>query len=283
MPDPETLPASLRCGRFELTFRRQLVMGIVNVTPDSFSDGGLHATTDAAIEHARRLVDEGADLLDIGGESTRPGAMPVGDDEEIARIGPVLEAMRDCGVPLSVDTRHAGVMKVALELGADMINDVNGFRDPGALDVVADSRAALCVMHMLGDPATMQRAPVYQDVDAEVASFLSRRIEALVRAGVARDRIVLDPGIGFGKTQADNLRLLRELPALRNLGYPVLIGLSRKSLIGHLTGRAVGDRLAGSLGGGLGAAERGAAILRVHDVGATRDALAVWHALTGRD
>lgn len=283
MTDSENLPGPLRCGRFELTFQRPLVMGIVNVTPDSFSDGGRHATADAAIAHACRLVDEGADLLDIGGESTRPGAMPVGDAVEIARIGPVLEAMRDCGIPLSVDTRHAGVMRVALDLGADMINDVNGFRDPGALEVVAGSRAALCVMHMLGDPATMQHAPAYRDVVAEVASFLRGRVEALWRVGVPRDRIVLDPGIGFGKTPTDNLRLLRELPTLCDVGYPVLVGLSRKSLIGHLTGKTVGDRLAGSLGGALGAAGRGAAILRVHDVAATRDALAVWHAMAVRD
>jgi dihydropteroate synthase len=279
MAEPGSARLTLRCGRFSLTLGKPLVMGIVNVTPDSFSDGGRYLAVDAAIAHARRLLEEGADILDIGGESTRPGAQPVGDAEEIARISPVLEAMRESGVPLSVDTRHAGVMRAALALGADMINDVDAFRDSGAIEAVAGSPAGLCVMHMLGEPSTMQQSPVYRDVVAEVTQFLEQRVMALTRAGVARDRIVLDPGIGFGKTQEDNLRLLREPAALLGIGLPVLIGLSRKSLIGHLTGRPVEGRLAGSLGGAIAAAASGAAILRVHDVAATRDALAVWQAI----
>lgn len=259
-------------------------MGVVNVTPDSFSDGGRHATADSAIAHARRLIDEGADLLDIGGESTRPGASPVDPDAEWARIGPVIAGLRDCGLPLSVDTRRAGVMRRALAAGADMINDVAGFAEPASIEAVAASEAALCAMHMLGEPFTMQREPVYRDVVSEVVGFLYGRLEALVRAGVARERVVLDPGIGFGKTADHNVRLIRELGRLVDLGQPVLAGVSRKSLIGELTGgRPVGDRLAGSVAGALALVDRGAKIVRVHDVGATRQALDVWQALAVGD
>lgn len=279
MTDPATPAAPLRCGRFELPTGSPLVMGIVNVTPDSFSDGGRYLASDAAIAHARRLIDEGADLIDIGGESTRPGSAEVGEAEEIARVLPVLEALRSCGRPLSVDTRHAAVMRAAIDAGADMINDVAGFRAPGAVEAVASGRTGLCVMHMLGEPRTMQQAPVYQDVVAEVAAFLRERVWALLAAGVARERLVLDPGIGFGKTQADNLRLMRGLPALAGLGLPLLVGVSRKSMIGNITGREVGQRLAGSLAAALAAVHRGALIVRVHDVAQTRDALAVWRAI----
>lgn len=272
-------PRTLLCGRFVLPLSRPLVMGVVNVTPDSFSDGGRHFAADAAIAHARALLAEGADLLDVGAESTRPGAAPVGEAEELARLGPVLEALRDCGVPLSVDTRHAGVMRAVLALGVDMINDVNGFRGPGAIEAVARSDAALCVMHMRGEPETMQQAPAYDDVLGEVHTFLRARIAVLRAAGVAARRLVIDPGIGFGKTQDDNLRLLHGLPRLRADGLPVLVGLSRKSLVGHLTGRPVAQRLAGSLGGALAATALGAEILRVHDVAETRDALSVWRAI----
>jgi len=271
----------LACGRFELALDRPLVMGVVNVTPDSFSDGGLYAHADAAIAHARRLIGEGADLVDIGGESTRPGAAPVSPADEIARVAPVLEALRDAGRPLSVDTRRPEVMRAALALGADMINDVEGFRSRAAIDAVAGGRAALCVMHMLGDPSTMQHAPVYRDVVSQVHGFLQDRLQRLGEAGVSPARVVLDPGIGFGKTQEDNLRLLRALPALCAAGRPVLVGVSRKSLIGHLTGRPLDERLAGSLAAMLAAAARGARILRVHDVAASRDALAVWQAIEG--
>ncbi len=254
-------------------------MGVVNVTPDSFSDGGRYLAADAAITHARRLLDDGADLIDIGGESTRPGSLPAGEAEEIARVLPVLEALRDCGRPLSVDTRHPAVMRAALAAGADMINDVGGFRAPGALEAVAGSDAGLCVMHMLGEPSTMQQAPVYRDVVAEVSAFLQARLVALTAAGVVRERITLDPGIGFGKNLQDNLRLLRGLPVLAGLGRPLLLGVSRKSMLGQLTGRPVGERLAASVAAALACVHRGASIVRVHDVAETRDALAVWRAI----
>jgi dihydropteroate synthase len=272
----------LHCGRFDLDLTVPQVMGIVNVTPDSFSDGGRYLAADAAIAHARRLLDDGADLLDIGGESTRPGSLPVREAEEIARVLPVLEALRDCGRPLSVDTRHAGVMRAALDAGADMINDVAGFRAPGALEAVAGSRAGLCAMHMLGEPSTMQRAPVYRDVVAEVGAFLEARLLALVAAGVDPERVTLDPGIGFGKDLQHNLTLLRELPVLASrLGRPLLLGVSRKSMLGQLTGREVGQRVAGSVAAALACVHRGAAIVRVHDVAETKDALAVWRAIEG--
>ena len=273
--------AFLRCGRFELALDRALVMGVVNVTPDSFSDGGRYAAADAAIAHAESLLAEGADLLDIGGESTRPGATPLQADEEVRRILPVIEAMRDCGRPISVDTRRPEVMRAAIEAGADMVNDVAGFRTPEAIAAVAASRVACCVMHMLGDPSRMQNEPVYRDVASEVAEWLYGRCADLRRAGVAPERLVIDPGIGFGKTQEDNVRLLRELPRLAGAGLPVLVGVSRKSLIGGLTGRPVDERLAGSLAAMLAAVARGARIVRVHDVAATRDALAVWNSIEG--
>lgn len=279
MTDLQAAGRSLSCGRYVLALDRPLIMGIVNATPDSFFDGGRHATADAAIAHARRLLDEGADLLDIGGESTRPGSAPVTREEELARIAPVIEALRDCGRPLSVDTRHPAVMHETLALGADMINDVAGFREPGAIEAVAAGSAGLCVMHMLGEPSTMQRAPGYRDVVAEVSAFLRERVAALLRAGVDRSRIVVDPGIGFGKTHDDNLALMRALPVLGVGGLPVLIGLSRKSMIGRITGREPEGRLAGSVAGALAAARAGAAIVRVHDVAETRDALEVWKAI----
>lgn len=275
------MPKTLRCGRFELDLSRPLVMGIVNATPDSFSDGGRYLAADAAIEHARRLLDDGADMLDIGGESTRPGSAAVGQAEELGRVLPVLEALRDCGRPLSVDTRHSGVMRGVLDAGADMINDVAGFRAPGALEAVAGGTAGLCVMHMLGEPSTMQQAPVYRDVVAEVSAFLQDRVSALLACGVAPERILLDPGIGFGKNLDHNLSLLRGLPALAGLGFPLLLGVSRKSMIGQVTGRGVGERMAGSVAAALASVHLGAAIVRVHDVAETKDALAVWQAIEG--
>lgn len=269
----------LRCGRFDLALDRPLVMGIVNATPDSFSDGGRYLAADAAIAHARQLIADGADILDIGGESTRPGSVPVGTEGELARVLPVLEALRDCGRPLSVDTRHAAVMRAVLDAGADMINDVAGFRDPGAVEAVAGRSAGLCVMHMLGEPTTMQQAPVYQDVVAEVSAYLSARVAVLRAAGVDPARLTLDPGIGFGKNLQHNLALLRALPELGRLGAPLLLGISRKSMIGQLTGRAPADRVAGSVAAALAAVHRGAAIVRVHDVAQTCDALAVWRAI----
>ncbi len=270
---------TLRCGRFTLTLDRVLVMGVINVTPDSFSDGGRHDTPRAALEHAQALITEGADLLDIGGESTRPGAQPVSEAEEIRRIVPVLDALRDCGRPLSVDTRRPAVMRAALEHGADLINDIEALRAPGALEAVRDSDCGVCLMHMLGQPGTMQQAPHYDEVVGEVEDFLAARVAAALEAGIARERIIVDPGIGFGKTVAHNLALLAALDELVALGQPVLIGVSRKSMIGKLTGRETGHRLPGSLSAMLAAVQRGAAIVRVHDVAATCDALRVWQAI----
>jgi len=266
-----------------LAQRRPLLMGIVNVTPDSFHDGGRHATWEAAVAHAQRLLEEGADLLDIGGESTRPGAAPVGADEELARVLPVIEALRGCGVPLSVDTRQPPVMRTALAVGAAMINDINALRAPGAIAALVGTDASVCLMHMQGEPRTMQQAPRYGDVAAEVAAFLRERIDACIAAGIARERIVVDPGFGFGKRFEDNLALARALPQLAAVA-PLLVGFSRKSMIGAITGRkATGDRLAGSIGAALWAARAGASILRVHDVAATRDALAVWRHFEGEE
>lgn len=266
------------CGRFEFDLERPLVMGIVNVTPDSFSDGGEHADADTAIRHARRLIDEGAQILDLGGESTRPGAEPVSAPDELARLLPVIEALRDCGVPLSVDTFKPEVMRATLDAGVDMINDIYGFRQPGAIEAVAASRCGLCVMHMQGEPGTMQQSPVYTDLFGEISTFLTTRAGLLESAGVDPRRIVLDPGFGFGKTADHNYQLLRGLSGLRVSGYPLLTGLSRKRMIGDATGKPVTDRVAGSIAGALACVARGAAIVRVHDVAPTVDALKVWYA-----
>ncbi|KOF55093.1 MULTISPECIES: dihydropteroate synthase [unclassified Achromobacter] len=267
------------CGRFEFDLERPLVMGIVNVTPDSFSDGGRHNDPDAAVAHARRLIDEGAHILDLGGESTRPGAEPVSAQDELARLLPVVEALRDCGVPLSIDTFKPEVMRATLDAGADMINDIYGFRQPGAIEAVAQSRCGLCVMHMKGEPRTMQaEPPEYSDVIGEIGLFLGSRAQKLRAAWVDPRRIVLDPGFGFGKTADQNFQLLRRLSSLRSAGYPLLIGLSRKTMIGQATGRPVGDRLPGSIAAALACVARGASIVRVHDVAATVDALKVWQA-----
>jgi dihydropteroate synthase len=272
-------PGRLRCGRFSLDLGRPLLMGIVNVTPDSFHDGGAFLEPARAVEHARRLIAEGADIIDVGGESTRPGAEPVSEAEELARILPVLRELRDAAVPVAVDTMKPGVMRAALAEGASMINDVNALRAAGALEAAGESQAGVCLMHMLGEPRTMQADPHYDDVVGEVRDFLGRRAAAAEAAGIARERIVVDPGFGFGKTVAHNMLLLRELGSLRALGLPVLFGASRKSSLARITGREGGDRLHASVAAALLAAERGASILRVHDVSATRDALAVWQAM----
>ena len=271
----------LRCGKYALPLERVLVMGVVNVTPDSFYDGGRHADPQAAIDHARRLAEEGADLLDVGGESTRPGAAPVTAEEELARILPVLEGIAGLGVPASVDTMKPEVMRVALAHGAAMINDVTALAAPGALEIVAMSDAAVCLMHMRGSPRTMQADPVYADVTVEVRDFLAARAAACTRSGIARERIVVDPGFGFGKTVAHNLTLLARLGDIAALGFPVLAGWSRKSSLGRITGRPAEERLAGSVAAALIAVQRGARIVRVHDVAATRDALAVLAAVEG--
>lgn len=254
-------------------------MGIVNATPDSFSDGGRYLSAPRAVEHALRLLEEGADILDIGGESTRPGAQGVGAAEEIDRVLPVLEGLAGCGCPLSVDTMKPAVMTAVLAAGADMINDVRALLEPGALDALAASDAAVCLMHMRGQPRTMQASPCYDDVVGEVTAFLAARVAAAEDAGIARVRLVLDPGFGFGKNLEHNLALLRHLDALTALGLPVLAGLSRKSMIGALTGAPVEERMAGSVAAALVAVQKGVRIVRVHDVKATRDALAVLEAV----
>jgi len=251
-------------------------MGVVNVTPDSFSDGGRFLEAAAAVDQARRLSAEGAGIIDIGGESSRPGAAPVSDQQELDRVLPVLEQIGDLCV--SVDTRRPAVMKAALAAGASMINDIQALSEPYALEAVAGTGCAVCLMHMKGQPATMQREPRYDDVVAEVKAFLSDAVRKARFAGIGADRIVIDPGFGFGKTAAHNLEILRKLGEFRSLGVPVVAGLSRKSTIGHLTGRPVHERLAGSLAMALLALERGAKILRVHDVRETRDVIAVWQA-----
>lgn len=265
-----------------LSLDRPWVMGIVNVTPDSFSDGGRYIDAHSAVVHAWHLVEEGADLLDIGGESTRPGARPVSLQEELDRVMPVLEGVRELGVPVSVDTMKPEVMRAAIDAGAAMINDVYGFRAPGAWAAVKDSDCALCVMHMQGEPRTMQDNPHYDDAVAEVEAFLSARLAEAEAAGIARARLCIDPGFGFGKTLDHNLALLRALPRLVRLA-PVLAGMSRKRMIGALTGRDVPDRLAGSVAAALRAVENGAAIVRVHDVKETVDALKVWRATVRSD
>ncbi|MGQ0429202.1 MAG: dihydropteroate synthase [Gammaproteobacteria bacterium] len=271
-----TEPDALRCGRHRLALDAPLVMGILNVTPDSFSDGGRHFELPHALERARQMVEEGAAIVDVGGESTRPGAAPVAADEELRRVLPVIERLAaELPVPVSVDTRKPEVMRQALAAGAAMVNDVAALAAPGALEALADSDAAVCLMHMQGEPGTMQQAPRYDDVVAEVRAFLRAQVARCTAAGIALSRIVVDPGFGFGKTLAHNLELLRGLSAIAADGPPVLVGLSRKSMVGQLTGRAAGDRLAGSVALAVLAAANGARIVRAHDVAPTVDALKV--------
>lgn len=276
----------LHCGRYLLTMQgasfRPLVMGVLNVTPDSFSDGGRHVNLELALSHAEQMIADGVDIIDIGGESTRPGSAPVSVAEELDRVMPVLYALRDCGKPLSVDTRRPPVMREAIAAGADMVNDIEGFRDPVSLAAVSDSDAALCIMHMQGEPGTMQADPHYDDVVAEVGDFLQARVQAAHEAGIAARRLCIDPGFGFGKNLNHNLALLAQLDELiKRLQLPVLAGLSRKTMIGRLTGKPVEQRMAGSLAAALVAVKNGARIVRVHDVAETVDALTVWHAATG--
>lgn len=273
----------LACGKYRLPLGRPLVMGIVNVTPDSFSDGGRHADPALAVAHARQLVAEGADLLDIGGESSRPGAQPVATDEELRRVLPVIEALAGDGIPLSVDTVKPEVMRRAAAAGASIINDIAALQAPGALEAAAASGAAVCLMHMQGEPRNMQTDPRYGDVVTDVHGFLAQRVAAAQAAGIVAERIVVDPGFGFGKRLEHNLALLRQLACFGDLGACVLAGLSRKSMLGELTGRKVSQRGTASVAAALLAAQNGAKILRVHDVAATRDALAVWQAVAERD
>ena len=265
--------------RFRIDLARPQVMGIVNVTPDSFSDGGLSATSAAAIRHCEQLLAEGADMLDIGGESTRPGSLPVSVEEELARVLPVLDAALTLGCPVSIDTNKPEVMRAVLARGADIVNDINALQAPGALDIAAaHASCGICLMHMRGDPATMQQRPQYDDVLREVGEFLDERLHACRARGVADERIVLDPGIGFGKSVAHNLDLLRRQRELLTLGRPLLVGWSRKSTLGAITGRDVSQRQAASVAAALAAVQSGAHIVRVHDVAATVDALKVWAA-----
>jgi len=278
LANPRPAPA-WHCGRYRLALERVHVMGVLNVTPDSFSDGGRYADPQAALAHAQQMIEEGAAIIDVGAESTRPGAPVVTAEDELARVLPVLRALRDLPVPLSIDTSEPLVMRAALDLGAAIINDVRALRRPGALEVaVANPDCGVVLMHMSGEPATMQREPHYVDVLREVMQWLARRRDFVLAAGIAPGRIALDPGFGFGKTQGHNRQLLAGLAQLQGLGHPVLVGLSRKSTLGELTGRPVTQRLPASLAAALIAAQNGARIVRVHDVGATRDALAVWEA-----
>jgi dihydropteroate synthase len=258
-------------------------MGILNVTPDSFFDGGTHLDVERALDHGRAMLAHGADLIDVGGESTRPGAQLVPEHIELDRIVPLVAALAGEGALVSVDTMKPSVMREAIAAGAAMINDVRALRQKGALDAVAGSAVAVCLMHMQGEPRTMQAAPVYTDVVSEVRDFLVERALVCEGAGIARERIVLDPGFGFGKTLAHNLALLKHLDLLAGRGYPVLAGLSRKASIGAITGREAPDRLAGSVAAALAAIARGASIVRVHDVQATVDALKVWQAVNDQE
>ncbi|GAC1414336.1 MAG: dihydropteroate synthase [Burkholderiaceae bacterium] len=271
------------CGRFDLSISaatRPLVMGILNVTPDSFSDGGRFLGLNAALSHADQMLCAGVDIIDIGGESSRPGAPPLSPAEELARVMPVLRALRDCGKPLSVDTCKPQVMREVLGAGADMINDIRGFQEEDALSAVMSSNCGICVMHMQRTPETMQAAPVYGDVVGEVTQFLQERVAIMLNAGVSRSRICIDPGIGFGKTQTHNVSLMQHIRSIGNAcDMPVLIGASRKAMIGRLTGKPPDQRTPGSIAAALAAVAQGARIVRVHDVAETIDALCVWRAL----
>ena len=269
----------LLCGKFRLSLARPLIMGVVNVTPDSFSDGGNFPTAQAALAHARQLIAEGADIIDIGGESTRPGAGSVALEEERRRVLPVLEQLAGGAVPVSVDTQKPELMREAIAAGAAMINDINALQTPDALAAVAASDVAVCLMHKQGTPADMQVDPQYADVVGEVLAFLAARVKAVRGAGIASERIVIDPGFGFGKTLEHNLELLRDLGRFSSAGATLLAGISRKGMLGRITGREVNERVYASVAAAVIAVDKGARIVRVHDVAATRDALAVWQAV----
>lgn len=273
----------LQCGKFRISLARPLIMGVVNITPDSFSDGGEFATTRAALARARQLIEEGADIIDIGGESTRPGSGGVTLGEERARVLPLLEQLASGPVPVSVDTQKPELMREAIAAGAAMINDINALQTPAAVDAVVASDVAVCLMHKQGTSADMQVNPHYDDVVAEVLAFLDGRVRAVRSAGVAPDRIVIDPGFGFGKTLEHNLALLRQLDRFGATGATVLAGMSRKAMLGRITGREVNERVFASVAAAVIAVEKGARIVRVHDVAATRDALAVWQAVQNQN
>ena len=279
----QTKPTTWRCGRFlfDVAKRtRPIVMGILNATPDSFSDGGKFRSPKDAIAQAERMLANGADLIDIGGESTRPGAEPVGLQEELDRVLPVIEALKDCGVPLSIDTYKSETMRQALNAGVDCVNDIWALRQTGAVEAVLESQnCGIVLMHMQRDPLTMQFNPEYINVIAEVKQFLKDRAELLIASGITNDRIAIDPGFGFGKSLAHNLNMLTNFAEFSSLGFPVLAGISRKSMIGKITGKDTNDRVAPSIAAAIMAADRGATIVRVHDVAETVDALKLWEAI----
>lgn len=254
-------------------------MGVINVTPDSFSDGGLYHSTDRALAHAKCLIEEGADILDVGGESTRPGSAFVSVDEELGRVIPVIQALTKMNIATSIDTSKPQVMQQAIDVGVTMVNDVNALREPGALEVVAQSEALICLMHMQGQPSNMQKSPQYIDVVDDVMRFLRQRMDVALAVGIAKDRLVIDPGFGFGKTLTHNFQLLNRLNDFKKLGVPILAGLSRKSMLGTITGNEVGQRVHESVAAALLAVVKGARIVRVHDVKATKDAIAVYNAM----
>jgi dihydropteroate synthase len=273
----------LQCGRYRLdvsSSARPLVMGILNATPDSFSDGGKFQSLDAALSHAEEMIAAGVDIIDIGGESTRPGSQPLSLQQELDRVMPLIYALRDCGKPISIDTYKAGMMREAIAAGADMINDINAFRADGAVEAVLHADCALCVMHMQNDPQNMQHQPEYQDVVRDVTEFLKQRIMQLKEAGIEKNRLSVDPGFGFGKTLAHNIALLKNIALIqRELDAPLLAGVSRKSMIGTVIDKPIEKRMAGSLAGAIAAVMHGAKIVRVHDVAETVDALKIWQAM----
>ena len=273
---------SLRCGRFTLDLSTPQIMGILNVTPDSFSDGGHYCDPGLALERAHKMVEEGADIIDVGGESTRPGAAAVSETEELARVIPLIETLaKQLSVPISIDTSKAAVMKAASAAGASLINDVYALRQTGALTAAAESGLPVCMMHMQGEPRTMQQQPEYSDVVADVMQFLQRRIDECIVGGLKAERLLIDPGFGFGKTLEHNLAILRNLETLQDLGPPILVGLSRKSMLGKITGREVDERQTASAIAAYQAVLGGASILRVHDISVTKDAIKMAQAITG--
>jgi dihydropteroate synthase len=267
--------STLDCRGKQLDLHQIHIMGILNVTPDSFSDGGHYSAFDAALFRAERIISEGASIIDVGGESTKPGAKPVSVEEELDRVIPIIEALRDCPIPISVDTTKPEVMEAAVAAGAGMINDVNALQDAGSLQFAARTNVPICLMHRQGTPETMQHNPCYGNVVREVFDFLQHRVQACLSAGIAKQRLILDPGFGFGKTLAHNLSLLQSLKELTALGFPVLVGVSKKNMLGELLGKPLTNRLAGSLALAAWSVMQGVKILRVHDVDATRDVLKV--------
>jgi dihydropteroate synthase len=269
----------LNCGGKLLDLTEPQIMGILNVTPNSFSDGGHYNSFDAALFHAERMISEGAAIIDVGGESTKPGAEPISVEEELERVIPIIEALRDCPVPISIDTSKAEVMKAAMSAGASMINDVNALQDPAALEFAAQTHVPICLMHRQGTSQTMQDNPYYQDVVSEVIAFLQMRVEICLSKGIQKQRLILDPGFGFGKTLTHNIRLLKALKNFSDLGFPILVGMSKKNMIGALLNKPITNRLGGSLALAVWAVTQGVKILRVHDVDATKDALKMMRAI----